>query len=93
MPDAAEAIDLGCGTGVIATALARDRSGIRVVATDQSAAAVASARLTVEANGVADRVRVVRDDAMGGAARRLRAASSCSTRPSTSVRRCTRASR
>jgi 16S rRNA (guanine1207-N2)-methyltransferase len=37
--------------------------GWQVVATDQSWAAVASARATVEANGLADRVRVVRDDA------------------------------
>ncbi|GAA1441416.1 class I SAM-dependent methyltransferase [Leifsonia poae] len=65
LPDAQAAIDLGCGTGVIATTLARRRPGIRVLATDQSAAAVASARATAEANGVADRVEVVRDDALG----------------------------
>lgn len=62
---AASAIDLGCGTGVIAAWLARERPGIRMLATDSSAAAVASARLTVAANGVADRVEVVRDDALG----------------------------
>jgi len=64
MPDTASAIDLGCGTGVLATVLARARPGLRVLACDQSAAAVASARLTVAANGVADRVAVVRDDAL-----------------------------
>ncbi|MEJ3405762.1 methyltransferase [Rathayibacter sp. YIM 133350] len=64
MTDADAAIDLGCGTGVIATALARRRPHIAVLATDQSAAAVASARATVAANGVADRVTVVRDDAL-----------------------------
>lgn len=64
VPDAAEAIDLGCGTGVLATALCRRRPGIRVLATDQSAAAVASAALTAAANGVADRIRIVRDDAL-----------------------------
>jgi 16S rRNA (guanine1207-N2)-methyltransferase len=63
-PDAASAIDLGCGTGVLATALAKARGGIRVLATDQSSAAVASARATAEANGVADRVTVKRDDAL-----------------------------
>ncbi|WP_345800855.1 methyltransferase [Microbacterium sp. AZCO] len=63
-PRATEAIDLGCGTGVIATWLARERPELRVVATDQSAAAVASARATTLANGVADRVEVVRDDAL-----------------------------
>ena len=64
-PDAGSAIDLGCGTGVLAASLARRRPGLRLIATDQSAAAVASARATREANGVADRVRVVRDDALG----------------------------
>lgn len=63
-PSAASAIDLGCGTGVIAAALAAARSGMRVLATDQSAAAVASARATMTANGVADRVMVLRDDAL-----------------------------
>jgi len=65
-PQVGEAIDLGCGTGVIATWLARERPGLQVVATDQSAAAVASARATAAANGVADRVEVVRDDALSG---------------------------
>jgi 16S rRNA (guanine1207-N2)-methyltransferase len=60
VPDAALAVDLGCGTGVLATVLAAARPGLAVVATDESAAAVASARATVEANGVADRVRVQR---------------------------------
>lgn len=67
-PHASEAIDLGCGTGVIASWLARERPGLRVVATDQSAAAVASARATAAANGVADRVDVVRDDALSSRA-------------------------
>ncbi len=58
------AVDLGCGTGVLAVALAR--AGFDVRASDASAAAVASARATVEANGVADRVTVVREDALAG---------------------------
>ncbi|WP_040782550.1 class I SAM-dependent methyltransferase [Nocardia pneumoniae] len=67
-PDARDAIDLGCGTGILAVALATARPGIKVVATDQSAAAVASARATADVNGVADRVHVARDDAMSSAA-------------------------
>jgi len=60
-------VDLGCGTGILAVALAKARPGLRVVGTDQSAAAVASAEATAAANAVADRVRVVRDDAMSSA--------------------------
>ncbi|GAB2505311.1 methyltransferase [Nocardia heshunensis] len=63
-PDARDAIDLGCGTGILAVALAKARPGIRVAATDQSAAAVASARATADVNGVSDRVTVLQDDAM-----------------------------
>ncbi|MEO6943999.1 MAG: methyltransferase [Lacisediminihabitans sp.] len=63
-PDAASAIDLGCGTGVLGAALAMARPRISVLATDQSAAAVASAHATMGANGVADRVSVVRDDGL-----------------------------
>ncbi len=63
-PDAASAIDLGCGTGVLATALAMARPGTTVLATDQSAAAVASALATAETNGVAERVRVQRDNGL-----------------------------
>jgi 16S rRNA (guanine1207-N2)-methyltransferase len=58
------AIDLGCGTGVLATSVARMKPAMRVIATDQSAAAVASARLTAELNGVSDRVEAVRDDGL-----------------------------
>ncbi|MBY8854956.1 methyltransferase [Nocardia sp. CA2R105] len=63
-PDARDAIDLGCGTGILAVALAKARPHVTVIGTDQSAAAVASARATATVNGVSDRVRVVRDDAM-----------------------------
>lgn len=65
-PDARTAIDLGCGTGVLATTLALRRPGVRVIATDQSAAAVTSATATAAANGVADRVTVARDDGLAG---------------------------
>ncbi|MEO6503274.1 MAG: methyltransferase [Jatrophihabitantaceae bacterium] len=62
------AIDLGCGTGILAAALAKARPELQVIATDESAAAVASARATMLANGVADRVGVRREDAMSGLA-------------------------
>ena len=65
LPDAATAVDLGCGTGVLATVLAARRPGLQVVATDDSASAVASAAATARATGVADRVRAEQDDAAG----------------------------
>ena len=64
VPDVPDAIDLGCGTGVLATLVARAHPALHVTATDQSAAAVASALETALANGVADRVTVVRDDGL-----------------------------
>ena len=60
------AVDLGCGTGVLAVALARLRPDARITATDESAAAVASARATVAANGVRDRIVVTRADGADG---------------------------
>ncbi len=53
------AIDLGSGTGVLATMLARRAPGAHVIASDVSAAAVASSELTARANGV--EVEAVRD--------------------------------
>ncbi|WP_175477128.1 class I SAM-dependent methyltransferase [Ruania alba] len=78
-PDASRVIDLGCGTGILAVSYARAHPDARVIATDQSAAAVASATATAIANGVAagsgsaphpvrggpPGVTVVRDDALG----------------------------
>lgn len=63
-PRGAHAIDLACGTGVVAATLATRHPSLRVIACDQSAIAVASARATAEANDVADRVSVVRDDVL-----------------------------
>lgn len=60
--DAISAVDLGCGTGVLAVLLARANERLTVTATDESAAAVASARATVAANGLEARVAVVRAD-------------------------------
>ena len=62
-PGAVTALDLGCGTGILAAALARARPALEVLAVDQSAAAVASTRATAAANGLEQRIRVVRDDA------------------------------
>jgi 16S rRNA (guanine1207-N2)-methyltransferase len=66
LPD--EVVDFACGTGVVAASLALHHAALRVYASDQSAAAVASARETVAANGVADRVQVVRDDLLSARA-------------------------
>lgn len=55
------AVDLGCGTGILATVLALRFPGVHVLATDRSAAACASARATLAANGA--RATVVRGDA------------------------------
>lgn len=57
-------VDLACGTGAVGATLALRHPSMRVYASDQSAAAVASAQATMVANGVADRVEVVRDDAL-----------------------------
>ena len=56
------AIDLACGSGVLAAFLARRAPGARVIASDVSAVAVTSAALTAEANGVA--VDTVHDDGL-----------------------------
>lgn len=56
-------IDLGCGTGALAVSWALAHPEDRVIATDRSAAATASARATVAANGLADRIAVTHDDA------------------------------
>lgn len=64
MPAARQAVDLGCGTGILATMYARHQAGARVIATDQSAAAVASAMATAAANGLGERISVIHDDAM-----------------------------
>ena len=63
-PSARSAVDLGCGTGVIAAVLARARPKLSVLATDESSSAFSSALATMAANGLAERVRVLRDDAM-----------------------------
>ncbi|MHA7286122.1 class I SAM-dependent methyltransferase [Arthrobacter sp. MDT3-44] len=63
-PGSGEVIDLGCGNGAISAYLALAHPHLRVHATDQSASATASTAATAAANGVADRIRVSRDDAL-----------------------------
>ncbi|ARK04748.1 SAM-dependent methyltransferase [Cellulosimicrobium sp. TH-20] len=58
-----DVVDLGCGTGLLAAWAARRWPDARVVAADRSDAAIRSTVLTARENGVADRVRTVRDDA------------------------------
>ncbi|SBS70026.1 class I SAM-dependent methyltransferase [uncultured Microbacterium sp.] len=57
-------IDLACGSGAVAAHLALRHPTAFVYASDQSAAAVRSARETAIASEVADRITVVRDDAL-----------------------------
>lgn len=64
MPAARQVVDLGCGTGILATMYARRHPGSSVRATDQSASAVESARGTVAANALSEQVAVIHDDAM-----------------------------
>lgn len=64
MPAARHAIDLGCGSGILAAMYARQNPGSRVTATDRSAAAVASARATAQANKLEGRITTLQDDAM-----------------------------
>ena len=56
-------IDLGCGTGALAAFYALRHRDAVITATDRSAAAVASARETMIANGLEGRVTVTHDDA------------------------------
>jgi len=57
-------IDLACGTGIIGAWLARRHPAAHVYASDPSAVAVASARATAAANGLADRVMLARADGL-----------------------------
>lgn len=65
-PDARTVVDLGCGTGVLATLLARQHPDVEVLAVDESAAACRSATATTERNGCGDRVTVRRTDVLEG---------------------------
>ncbi len=66
LPETAQdVVDLGCGTGILATGLAR-RLRCQVLATDISSAACHSARATAAAAGVQDRVTVRRISCLAG---------------------------
>jgi 16S rRNA (guanine1207-N2)-methyltransferase len=62
--DAKRIIDFGCGSGLLAVAISRLRPEATIIASDQSSAAVASARATLEANDLGGKVDVVRDDGL-----------------------------
>ncbi len=64
MKPARHAVDLGCGTGILAAMYARKFPEAQVTATDQSAAAVASALGTARANGLDGRISTLQDDAL-----------------------------
>jgi ribosomal protein L11 methyltransferase len=55
----ARAVDLGCGTGVLAIAAARAFSSARILAVDNDPLAAAIARANVRLNRVGQRVRVI----------------------------------
>ncbi|MDN4481796.1 class I SAM-dependent methyltransferase [Demequina muriae] len=57
-------IDLACGTGIVGAWLATRHPDAHVYACDQSAIAVTSAHATMLANGIGNRVDVVRDDGL-----------------------------
>jgi len=61
-PAATSAVDLGCGSGVLAIAIARDRPQLQVVATDVSAAAVRATRQNIDLNQLTN-VTALQDDA------------------------------
>lgn len=54
-------LDLGCGTGVLASIAARQWPQSRVIASDRSQAAILSTLATAEANELAKRIHVQRD--------------------------------
>ncbi|MDJ1371214.1 class I SAM-dependent methyltransferase [Gulosibacter molinativorax] len=65
-PSIHTAVDLGCGTGLLAAVLARSFADANVIATDASWWACASAEQTAEANGFAERIEVLRANAGAG---------------------------
>jgi 16S rRNA (guanine1207-N2)-methyltransferase len=60
-PDERRVVDLGCGSGVLALALARRDPALEVTATDVSAAAAQATRAAAAASGLD--ITVLRDDA------------------------------
>lgn len=68
LPDGAgrRVVDLGCGNGVVGTALALANPGAEVLFTDESFQAVASAEGTYKANGVPGQAEFRVGDALAG---------------------------
>ena len=62
LPDRPRVFEVGCGGGCVACAIAAALPGARVLASDDSAAALAVARRNVERHGLADRVEVREGD-------------------------------
>jgi ribosomal protein L11 methyltransferase len=67
----ARPLDLGCGSGILALAMAR-LWRVPVLAADNDPVAVAVARQNAQLNGLADSVRVVKSDGLATAAIRRR---------------------
>lgn len=63
-PDPKRAVDLGCGSGILACLVARERPDATVQAIDESTAACRSAIATAAANGLAERITVSRSDGL-----------------------------
>ncbi len=58
-------VDVGTGTGCLAVTLAAESSGLGVLATDRSGAALKVARENAELHGVSDRIHWVQADLLG----------------------------
>lgn len=57
-------VDLGCGNGTISVVLGLAHPQLRFLATDHSASAIASARQSAAANGLTDRIELLREDGL-----------------------------
>ena len=68
--DAPLVIDMCCGSGNLALAIATARPGARVYASDLTAETVATARRNVERLGLTERVTIVQGDMFSGLADR-----------------------
>lgn len=64
-PEAGHVLDLGCGVGTIAVALAAASPAVTVTAVDVNDRAVELTTLNAARHGVADRVRAVRPEQVG----------------------------
>lgn len=57
-------VDLGCGTGVLSAMVAHSHPLAKVIAIDESWSACQSTHATATAQGVADRIEIIRGDVM-----------------------------